>query len=559
MAEDRVADLAAEFVAAKRAAEPTEALLMGGVEYAGLHERASRDAEDERIDRFQAITARAASLRATTLTPDDLLTLDVIEHGAGAVLAEASSRMAEFDVNHVVGFQAFLPSIISMLPTQNRDVAAALPEKYRAMAHSIDERAQRLREGVAHGRTPPEREVTATAEQIASTFGGPFADDPLLRLPKPEDRPDKEWTAWLEAEIAPVVAREVRPALERYRQTLISEVLPHARSDDHIGLRWLADGADVHQAAIRRFTTLDLAADEIHDIGLEAVGRIRDEMGRLGDEEFGMADVAQVVVKLRTDDTLRYASAGAIVHDAERAIENATSVAPAWFGAIPKASCTVEVTSSGPDGWYMPPAPDGSRPGTFHLNVAQPKNFGPELEAVAYHETIPGHHLQVGVAQENPDLSDVRRNAEITAFAEGWGLYAEQLADEMGLYSSPLTRLGRLIVDALRAARLVVDTGIHAKGWSRSEALQYLVATVPFATDALEAQLDRYVGQPGQSLAYQLGRREILRIRERATSILGRGFRVADFHDVVLTGGSLPLPSLGRVVEAWAEAAATRA
>ena len=226
-----------------------------------------------------------------------------------------------------------------------------------------------------------------------------------------------------------------------------------------------------------------------------------------------------------------------------------------WFGRLPKADCGVAETPSGPTAFYFPPATDGSRPGTFFVNTEDPTRWGRfEIEAMAYHEGIPGHHLQLAISQELENVPEFRKHAGVTVYAEGWGLYTERLADEMGLYSGPLERIGMLSADSMRAGRLVVDTGIHAKGWTRQQAIDYFLANSPMSLGTIEGEVDRYIAIPGQALAYMIGRLEIMRMRSEAQEHMGDRFDIKGFHDTVLSGGLVPMETLDRMVQDWARA-----
>ncbi len=226
-----------------------------------------------------------------------------------------------------------------------------------------------------------------------------------------------------------------------------------------------------------------------------------------------------------------------------------------WFGRLPIADCVVAETMTGPTAFYFPPPADNSRPGTFYLNTADPTRWGTyEIEAMAFHEGIPGHHLQLAIAQELEDVPDFRKHAMVTAYVEGWGLYTERLADEMGLYSGPLERIGMLSADSMRAGRLVVDTGLHAMGWSRRQAIDFMAENSPLSLSTIEGEIDRYIGMPGQALAYMMGRLEIMDIREDAKAALGPHFDIKGFHDVVLGSGPVPMSTLRRMVVEWTDA-----
>lgn len=233
-------------------------------------------------------------------------------------------------------------------------------------------------------------------------------------------------------------------------------------------------------------------------------------------------------------------------------------MAPQWFGRLPSQSCVVEAVPAAeapgaPGAYYMQPAMDGSRPGTYFANTHEAeKRDRYSAEAVAFHEAVPGHHFQLTIAQELSDLPLLRRLASVTAFDEGWGLYAERLADEMGLYSDDVAKLGMLSEDSLRACRLVVDTGLHAKGWSRQQAVDFMVANTATSRVEIETEVDRYISAPGQALAYMVGRLEIQRIRAAAQATLGGRFDLRAFHDLVLGNGPLPMGVLDEVVGTWA-------
>jgi uncharacterized protein (DUF885 family) len=227
-----------------------------------------------------------------------------------------------------------------------------------------------------------------------------------------------------------------------------------------------------------------------------------------------------------------------------------------WFGRLPQADCQVMETPSGAQAFYFPPAEDGSRPGIFFMNTADPTSWGTfEVEATAFHEGIPGHHLQLAIATELGDeIPAFRRRSHIAAYGEGWALYTERLADEMGLYGSQLDRMGMLAADSMRACRLVVDTGIHALGWSRQEAIDYMASNSPLTLHTITEEVDRYIASsPGQALSYMIGRLEIQKIRAAAEAAMGERFDIKGFHDTVLCSGPLPLRTLARLVSEWAQ------
>lgn len=278
-----------------------------------------------------------------------------------------------------------------------------------------------------------------------------------------------------------------------------------------------------------------------------------EEYKELGAEVLGTSDLTEIYGRLRNDPELHFEDGPTIVAASKAALAKAKAAMGDWFGRLPEADCLVSETPSGPLAFYFRPAADGSRPGTFFVNTSDPSGWGRfEIEALAYHEGIPGHHLQLAIAGELQDVPNFRKHAYITAYAEGWGLYTERLADEMGLYSGPLERIGMLSMDSMRAGRLVVDTGMHAHGWSRQQAIDFLASNSPMNVGQITNEVDRYIGWPGQALAYMIGRLEIMRMRQEARDTMGDRFDIKGFHDVVLSSGLMPLPTLDRMVSEWA-------
>ncbi|WP_053202929.1 DUF885 domain-containing protein [Jiangella muralis] len=537
-----VEDLGNRYQQLRYRAEPTWAHLIGEYSVAPLFEDVSEEAEDAvraeagRIARAAATVARtpdgtAASLDAAVLAWDAATRSDVLE-----------CRFAELDVDPLFGPVAALPGRVSKLSLPSAEVARALPEKYGAFARNLRDRVERLRAGRAARRTPVSFAVRGTVDGVRAWLRTPVDDDPLLAvgaLPRLVDR-----TA-LRQDLRAVVAEVVRPALNAYAGALVEQAAPSARPDERCGLCWLDDGDRTYATLVRAHTTTDLTPERIHEIGLAQVAALAEDYAVLGREIFGVADVASVLTRLREDPALHFESGDDLVRAAEHALARANDRARGWFGRIPAATCSVETATSGSLGQYFRPTKDGSRGASFVVNVSDPRAWARyEVEALAYHEGVPGHHLQMALVAELADLPEFRRTAAITGYTEGWGLYAERLADEMGLYSSALDRVGMLSFDSLRACRLVIDTGIHALGWSRDRAKRYLADNSPLSPGHIDAEVDRYIVTPGQALAYLIGRLEIVRIRADATRRQGSRFDLARFHDAVLGAGPLPLTLL---------------
>jgi uncharacterized protein (DUF885 family) len=339
-------------------------------------------------------------------------------------------------------------------------------------------------------------------------------------------------------------------------------VLPAARPPEKAGLAALPAGADCYKKMIRVHTSLDMTPDEIHKLGLERVAIFRRDLAALGQKVLGTSDVAEIQRRLRGDPAMFFKTSEEVEAKARETLARAQAAVPGWFGTIqPKAPCEVKVMGMheapySTVAYYRRPSAGGKRPGYYMVNAYLPETRPRyEAEALAFHESIPGHHLQIAVAQEMKGLPDFRKHQGVTAYVEGWALYTERLADEMGLYSSDTDRLGMLSYDAWRACRLVVDTGIHVKGWTRQQAIDYMTENSLLAKNNIVNEVDRYISTPGQALAYKIGQLEILRLRDEAKRRLGQRFDIKNFHDAVLGNGAVALPVLREQVEAYISAA----
>jgi uncharacterized protein (DUF885 family) len=532
--------------------QPTQALMLGDHRYDDRFESASRKAEDAHIARLRGFADRAEAIDPGTLSDDEQVSRDVLIFSARMEAATDETRLAELAVNPAIGFHTMLPVLPPNLPIDEPEHADALVKKYEEVGRFVREATERLREGVANDRTPPDLHVSMVIDQLDALLATSLNDDPMLNVRIPEAFDDAATSAWKDR-LKDAIDGHVRPAFAEQRAVLEHEVGPVARSMDHPGLVSLPDGEVTYGRLVHQHTTMPMDPREVHQIGLNQVEKLEDEYRALGAEVLDTTDLDQIFSRLRDDPLLHFENGPDIVEASETAMAKAKAEMGNWFGRLPVADCIVQETPSGPTAFYFRPAADGSRPGIFFVNTEDPARWGRyEIEAMAYHEGIPGHHLQLAIAQELEDVPEFRKHAHITAYAEGWGLYTERLADEMGLYGSQLERIGMLSADSMRAGRLVVDTGLHAMGWSRQQAIDYFAQNSPMSIGTITSEVDRYIGMPGQALAYMIGRLEIMRLRDEAKQRLGQDFDIRGFHDVVLGSGLVPLQTLGRMVAAWA-------
>jgi uncharacterized protein (DUF885 family) len=543
--------LAQEYFEYLLSARPTWGHLIGNYQHAELFEDASRAGEDEEIRRRCEFSDRAQAIPESRLSAQDRITREMLVFDGRRNADILDARFAEFEVNPISGAVAALPVYMPKLPMPSPDVAEAMITKLHGIATNFRDMADRLLEGVARNRTPAAFAVDDTVAQIDRWLAKPIVEDPLLHTAEPIGVADTD--AWRDR-LRGIIETDFRPALARYRHVLRHQVRPHARGDRQVGLTWLADGEDDYNRMVRYHTTLDLSAQRIHEIGLEQVEKLASEYRELGEEVLGTSDLLDIFRVLRDDLTLHHTSGADILAGSRMALAKATAATGGWFGILPKAACDVEETQNGPIAFYFPPAKDGSRPGVFFMNTSDPSSWGRyQIEATSYHEGIPGHHLQFAISAELASIPEFRKHSFIDAYGEGWGLYSERLADEMGLYTTDLDRMGMLVADSMRACRLVVDTGMHAFAWSRQKAIDYMTENSPLTRSQIGPEIDRYAVIPGQALAYMLGRLEIQRMRREAEASLGDAFDIKTFHDTVLGSGGMALPVLDRVVRDWVE------
>jgi uncharacterized protein (DUF885 family) len=559
---DRVlADLAAEAWDGHMAAYPLYASALGDRRYLTQLSPNDAAAEDRESDRLRDLLVRTTALAEDGLTPADRVTRRALLDNLAHELGLAESHIASWTVDPLDGPQVQFLNVESYQPIDTPADGGAAAERWRAMGPWVDRHVDGLRAGLVDGRVAPRSLVVKVIEELDDLLARPVESWPLA-APAAVDRPD--WSVGdrvaFTDDLLAAIRESIRPAFARQRAFLADELLGRARSNDQPGLCHIPDGDAAYARLVRAHTSLELEPDAIHAIGLAEVARIDAEFEELGRSVLGAPSRSATLDRLRTDAALHFATAAEVEATAEAALARANDAIPRWFGRLPAAPCEVVVMGEHESkhstiAYYRQPAADGSRPGRYYLNTSLPETRPRyEAEALAFHESVPGHHLQIAIAQELGALPAFRRFDGPTAFIEGWGLYVERLAAEMGLYSGDLDRFGILSFDAWRACRLVVDTGLHALGWSRDRAIAFMVEHSALAENNIVNEVDRYIAIPGQALAYKLGQLEFLRLRAMAAETLGNRFDIRAFHDAVLGEGAVGLQTLGAMVEAWLEA-----
>ncbi|MEX2424194.1 MAG: DUF885 domain-containing protein [Acidimicrobiia bacterium] len=538
--------IADEYWALYRDNDHKHALWEGDLDHLEQWQDLSEEGTDAYRRALKDIAERAESARAAASWDDDMTLSTVVWHARSA----AAQTVAEAEIaahNPVVGAYSLLAAFLSKYTLVTADHGERYLEKLRGLPVMIGQMIGGLERGRDRGWLPNDLHVQMMIDSLTRSLSTNPGADPLVGQPPPREGSYPDW----HDDIVAIIRDDIRPAFDRYREALETTALSAAPSVEQPGLCHLDGGEELYRRLVAGFTTTILSPEEIHQRGLSQVERLDDEYRELGGAAFATADLGEIYSRLRDDASLHYHDVDSLIADATEMFRRAQAEAPNWFRHVPVSDCEVRPTTAGAMAFYSSPNLETGKPAAFYFNVADPELWGPQLASTTFHEGIPGHHFDLARSVENTELHLVQRKLYIAAFNEGWGLYSERLSDEMGLFRNDIERLGMLAADSLRACRLVVDTGMHLFGWSRERAIGYMVANSPLPRGEIEAEIDRYIGNPGQAVSYMVGRLEIAGARTWAEAQLGDAFDIADFHEAVLGHGTIPLEAMRRAVEAW--------
>jgi uncharacterized protein (DUF885 family) len=540
--------LADRFNQAWLAIHPFEASYMG---IPGLDDRVP-DASDEGRAAWRTQVGRfieEARQLGGDLSDADAVTRDCVVGYLSQELDELDSKADQYTVSPMpfTGPPALL-AVCARTVLPDAKAAGDYLARLRAGGTWIDQQTEQLRVGQAKGRLPVAPLVELTIRWAENVLASPVPQ----AVATPDGPPGWDGEPAFSDERDAIAADVLKPAIARWVEQL-ERLLPLSRPSERPGLTYLPEGDADYQRAIRLHTTLEVSPERLHQTGLDEVQRLEQRAFDLG-ATIGLDGLDAVHEAIHASALLPPSEA---IEKARQAVRRAEFRAREVFTEPLPEPCAVEpmapvVALSGMAPHYSPPRLDGSRPGTYWFNTEVPTaGTGWDLEGVAFHEAVPGHHLQLARIQMLTGLSDLQRQRELTVYSEGWALYAEQLAEEMGLYSGTQTLLGATTAALMRAARLVIDTGLHAFGWSRQQALEFFVAHVPLPPEFLANEVDRYISWPGQALAYLTGKLEIIRAREEAQRRLGLDFDLSAFHSALLDQGSLPVGAMHAHIDRW--------
>jgi uncharacterized protein (DUF885 family) len=517
-------------------------------DYSAEAQRADVAAKQKFLSRFEAIDSSG-------LSQPDTLSRELMIRNLKQDVEAAKFKSWEMPVNQMNGPHLSLVDMVTLMPFKDAHDYDNYLSRLHQIPRVLDQMTANMRQGMKDGLMPPRfllEKVTVEARDIAEKNGAasPFAK-PTEKFPAAISAEDQKR---LKGAILAAVNTEIVPSYKRFTSFVQHEYAPQGRTDP--GVWALPDGEARYRYQIRRMTTTDLSPDQIHEIGLKQLADTEAEMLELA-HKLGFKDLATLNQHIKKDRRF-YASSGQQVLDLYlKYTRQMEAQLPKLFGRLPKNKLIVismdpfRAKNAVPAD-YTPGAQDGSRPGRINVNEYDPAHrLTLNIEAIAYHEGVPGHHLQISIGQELPDLPAFRKNGGYTAFVEGWALYSERLGKEIGFYEDPYSNYGRLENEMWRDIRLVIDTGVHDKHWSRDKMVEYFHRYTAMDEPNVQSEVDRYIAWPGQALAYKLGQLEILKLREEAQQKLGNKFDLRPFHDEIVGAGPLPLDVLHSEVEAW--------
>jgi uncharacterized protein (DUF885 family) len=535
--------------------DPEFASLIGDLRYNDQVSDYSVSAINDELAREQRFELRLAAIDPTGFTDQEKISQELLLREFDLDQEGAEFKEWEMPVNQMDGIYSTYPQIVAELSFNTVKDYDDWIARLHAIPHAFDQVTTNMSIGMDDHRVPPKYLLQKTLDEVKQLANQKPEDSPLaLPLKNFPASISADEQARIKSEMLDAISKEVLPAYQRFARFLEVSYIPAGR--DKPGIDALPDGQKYYQFLIKRTTTTDLTAAQIHQIGLDEVGKDEAEMLAIA-QKLGFKDLASFRASLKTNPSEHPASADALIAAYKGYLEPMKARLPQLFGTLPKAPFEVTtvpdyLAKSAPPAYYESGSPDGSRPGRLFIDTydATHRNlYG--VESIAYHEGIPGHHLQISIAQEMAGIPEFRKFEGYTAYVEGWAFYSEHLGKDVGLYQDPYSDYGRLENEVWRAIRLVVDTGVHSQGWTRDQMVQYFRDHSNIDEPSIQSEVDRYIAWPSQALAYKIGQLKILELRDRAKKALGDKFDIRAFHDQVIDSGALPLDVLDQRIDVW--------
>ena len=557
MTTDLLIQLSNDFFQNSLDSSPTSAIMRGHKTYFDKLEELTDETFSEENKVVDEFISRLGKIDQVTLSDREKVTYGMLDFALSSNKDSLLDRSWEFGAG-VSGFTGFLIDYNQQMFVPDIESADMLLKRLELYKRLFTQIAAVQKLGLDNNRVATERNLLRTIDQLENYLSSAIDKDPLLLVNFSPEISESQISEWKE-KAKKIIESNIRPTVLTYMEQLKLEHLPNGRPDEKSGIMWIEGGEETYLRALRKYTGYkNITVEEVHQVGLSEIDRLKKEFFEIGEGVFpGVITPEEVLHKMQTDPSMRYESKEQMLQLAVDTIERAYKPLGEWFTVFPKSPCKVLPVPAAseqhaPPAYYYPPLPDGSRDGTYFLNTykAETKSIF-EAESVAFHEAIPGHHLDRTIAVELQDVPDFQKYVASTAFVEGWGLYSEQLANEMGLYSNDVQQLGRLGNDAWRACRLVLDTGMHGMGWSRDKAIEFFKANSPIEEINSEIETDRYIAWPGQACSYKMGQLKIEELRRKAEKELGDKFDIRYFHDEVLCDGGITLPILENKIDTF--------
>ena len=537
---------------------PTFATYIGDHRYDDALEDLSEESITSQINYVKDLQKKTEEIDPGDLTADNRLNHDLFRNTLNNHIGMYEFKTHYIPLNQMSGPHLDMPQIIEFHPFHTRQDIDNYVARLDAFPRLIGQVIELLQKGIDHNFTSYRRVMELTLGQVEMFSKFDPENHPLFspvsKLGHGFSEKDKED---IKNSVRTSIAANVTPAYKKLLDYLNNNYLNHCREKE--GIWALPDGTDMYRFYVKYHTTTDFSPEEIHEIGKREVARISGEINNIIQKIGFNGSIREFTDYVKGKKELYPKNREEILNGYRDILSHVDEKLPDYFGRLPRAGYDIKEIEkyreqSAPAAYYYPPPEDFSRPGFFYANTYKPEQR-PRffMEALSYHEAVPGHHLQIAIMQEQTDLPDFRRHEGSTAMIEGWALYAEKLAREMGFYQDDFSEYGRLNFEIWRAVRLVVDTGIHYYKWSRDDAIKYCLENSGEEEHEIEVEVDRYIAMPGQALAYKIGELKILELREMATEYFGSNFNIKEFHDRLLENGALPLFELETVIKKWVE------
>lgn len=535
---------------------PTFATYIGDHRYDDVLEDLSEQAVSDKIDYFKDLLAKIEKIDKASISKKNQINFDLLRETLFHHIQFYHFKTHYLPLDHLSGQHIDFPQIIEFHPFKSRIDIENYIRRLNAFPRLIDQIIENLQDGIKHKITGFNKSMEYVEKQV-ETFAKYNPEEnplfiPVLKLS--DDFPAREKEE-VKCVIKKAISSRIKPAYEKLYRYLTREYKKHSRENE--GIWALPDGTEIYRFFVKYHTSTDLSPEEIHNIGKEEVSRISGELNKIMDKMGFAGTVRELAEHLKHRKDLYPADSREILTRFKDILARMDKRLPDFFGRLPEAGYDIKEIEkyreqAAPAAYYYPPPKDFSRPAYFYVNTYKPEMQAVfMMESLAFHEAVPGHHLQIALMQEQIDLPEFRRYEGSTAFIEGWALYAERLAKEMGFYRDIYSEYGRLTNEIWRAVRLVIDTGIHFYKWSRNDCINYCREHTGLEDHAIEVEVDRYIVIPGQALAYKIGELHILKLREKAEKTFGSRFNIREFHERILENGAVPLNLLEALMNEW--------